>query len=73
MSEEEKINVLEEQPCPMCHKKSLTLREMDRDIPFFGMCYVFSMDCNACNYHMADVEVDEAKGQVKYSFDVATE
>jgi zinc finger protein len=68
------IDVIENQPCPMCHKDTLVLRDMRREIPFFGVCYIFSMDCTACSYHMADVEAENGDGKhVKYSFDVTDE
>ncbi len=73
MPEDEKMDILKDQPCPMCHNKTLELREMERDIPFFGKCYIFSMDCSSCNYHMADVEVDGSGKPVKYSLDVESE
>jgi zinc finger protein len=68
------IDILEGQPCPMCNNKTLTLREMRREIPFFGPCYIFSMDCSICNYHMADVEAEEGNGKaVKYTLDIQDE
>lgn len=67
------MDVLEKQPCPMCHNDSLTLREMQREIPFFGMCYLFSMDCSKCDYHMADVETDKAGKPAKFTLKVETE
>src|SRR3989344_6948569 len=70
----EGIDIIEKQPCPMCHKNTLTLRNMKREIPYFGPCYIFSMDCNSCNYHMADVESENNDGKgVKYSIDVTDE
>ena len=70
MTEED---VLEGQPCPMCHKNTLTLRESAREIPYFGTCYTFSMDCTECDYGMADVEFEDTKGPVKYTLDVTSE
>ncbi|NTV22913.1 MAG: ZPR1 zinc finger domain-containing protein [Nanoarchaeota archaeon] len=68
------IDVLENQNCPMCHKDTLTLREMRREIPFFGPCYIFSMDCSGCDYHMADVEREEDQGKkVKFTLEIADE
>ncbi|MBN2367673.1 ZPR1 zinc finger domain-containing protein, partial [Candidatus Woesearchaeota archaeon] len=52
---------------------TLTLREMDREIPYFGKCFIFSMDCSSCDYHMADVELDGDGKPVKYTIDVETE
>jgi zinc finger protein len=69
----ENVDVIDKQPCPMCHNNTITLREMQRDIPYFGICYIFSMDCSSCNYHMADVEVENASKPVKYSLEIENE
>ncbi|MFH2020436.1 MAG: ZPR1 zinc finger domain-containing protein [archaeon] len=66
-------NVLAGQPCPMCHKSTLTLREMDREIPHFGMAFIFSMDCQECDYHMADVELESSGKAVKYTLEIDSE
>ncbi len=71
---EEEMDILDGQPCPMCHNNTLTLREMKREIPYFGPCYIFSMDCTGCNYHMADVESENSDGKpVKYTIDIENE
>lgn len=70
---DEEPNVLTGQPCPMCHKNTLTLREMDREIPHFGMAFIFSMDCQECDYHMADVELESAGKAVKYTLEIDSE
>ena len=58
MADKEPVNagsssVLEGEMCPFCNKKTLTLREAERDVPYFGILYIFSMDCynEECNYH----------------------
>lgn len=61
---------LEKQPCPFCHKKSLTLSQEETDIPFFGKTFVFSMDCPECKYHKSDVEAAGLKDPVKITFTV---
>jgi zinc finger protein len=72
--QEEGIDVLEGQSCPMCHKNTLVLREMTREIPYFGPCYIFSMDCSSCDYHMADVEAEKSTGKsVKYTLEIEDE
>lgn len=71
--EELGMDILEGQPCPMCHKNTLTLREMEREIPYFGKCYIFSMDCNSCDYHLADVETENDGKPVKYTFEIESE
>ncbi len=54
--------------CPVCHEKQLTLTEARKEIPFFGICYLFSMDCGACGYHKADIEAEEDRDPVKFTF-----
>lgn len=63
-------SILKGQPCPICKAKQLTLMESEDDIPFFGKIYLFSMTCNNCHYHKADIESTEKKDPVKYSFTV---
>jgi zinc finger protein len=65
--------VLGGQKCPMCFKDSLTLMEAERDVPFFGQVAIFSMDCNGCNYHKADVEALEKHDPVKFTLTVENE
>lgn len=72
-SVEEGMDVLEGQVCPMCMGKTLTLMEYKRDVPFFGMTFFFSMDCQKCGYHKADLEAEEEKEPVKYTLDVESE
>ncbi|MFP4112269.1 MAG: ZPR1 zinc finger domain-containing protein [Candidatus Woesearchaeota archaeon] len=64
---------IDKQPCPMCSKNELTLREFSRDIPFFGKVFVFSMSCSNCGYHKSDVEPAEQRDSAKYSMDVSGE
>ena len=66
-------DVMEKQPCPMCHNSTLTLREAAREIPFFGMCFIFSMDCGSCDYHMADVEVEGDGKPIKHTLTIESE
>ena len=74
MSEAEFVpQVVEDQPCPMCGKETLTLTETDREIPFFGMVYVFSMTCSSCKYHKADLEAKEKKEPCKWTLEIADE
>ncbi len=64
---------LEKQPCPICRKKTLTLMEDEKEIPYFGKVYLFSMTCSNCKYHKADVEVADRKEASKYSIEVSGE
>lgn len=69
------IDVLEGELCPFCHKKTLTLRQAEREVPFFGNLIIYSMDCEneECGYHKADVEAEVPKGAVKASVDISSE
>lgn len=59
--------------CPVCHKKTLTLIESRQEVPYFGTCYLFSMDCASCGYHKADIEAEETHEPAKYTFKVENE
>ena len=64
---------LEKQICPMCNKDSLVLFQEELEIPYFGKTFVFSMDCNNCKYHKADVEAAERKEKASFTFEVESE
>jgi len=59
--------------CPFCHKKGLTLREEEIDIPHFGKTFVFSMNCVKCSFEKSDVEAAERKDPVKITFSIEKE
>src|SRR3989338_9381454 len=59
--------------CPLCHQNTLILNERDTEVPYFGKVYLFSMTCNNCKYHKADVESTEQKEPVKYDFEISSE
>jgi len=61
---------LKGQECPICHKKTLTLREEEMDIPHFGKVFIFSMICDECGYRKADVEPAEEGEPAKYTLEV---
>jgi zinc finger protein len=69
------IDVLEGEICPFCRKKTLTLRQAEREIPYFGNVLIFSMDCEdgECGYHKADVESTENRSPVRHSLQVESE
>ncbi|MBC8443993.1 ZPR1 zinc finger domain-containing protein [Candidatus Woesearchaeota archaeon] len=73
MGEEKSIEKLENQPCPMCQSNTLTLMESEMDIPFFGIAFLFSMECSNCKYKKADIEAAEQKEPCKYIFEVSSE
>jgi len=72
-SNEDKADVLEGETCPICGNKTLILMETQREIPYFGKVYLFSMGCNSCKYHKADVEAVDTHEPCKYTFNVKTE
>ncbi len=63
----------EHQQCPLCGKNSLILTERETEVPYFGNVYLFSMTCNNCKYHKADVESMDQKEPVKYEFEISGE
>jgi len=72
--EEFDYEMIEGELCPFCNEKTLSLMETSRDIPFFGVCHLFSMDCTNCKYHKADVEAENNTGEpVKYTLDITEE
>ena len=74
MSEEGlKEQDFEQQPCPLCHQKTLILTEREIEVPYFGKVYLFSMTCSNCKYHKADVEAMEQKEPAKYEFEISSE
>ncbi len=71
--EETQQGDIEHQPCPLCNEKTLILTEREIEVPYFGKVYLFSMTCNNCKYHKADVEATEQKEPVKYEFEISNE
>lgn len=67
------MDELKGQVCPMCNKKALTLAEDTVEVPYFGKVYVFSMTCEECKYHKADVEVAEVQEPSKYTLEIDSE
>ena len=67
------MDIIKNQKCPMCHKNTLTLTEDEKEIPFFGKVFIFSMKCDSCNYSLADVEAAEQKESCKYTFETCSE
>lgn len=72
MQEVTQPDVIEGQPCAFCGKDAMTLTEAERDIPFFGKVYLFSMTCMNCKYHKADLECQEQKDPCRYTFEVSS-
>lgn len=72
MTEEEKSAKLSGEVCPICRQKTLTLSEAEKEIPYFGKVYLFSMTCSNCKYHKADVECVERNEPSKYTFEISS-
>jgi zinc finger protein len=70
---DKKEEKLEKQTCPMCKAKTLVLTENEKEIPYFGKVYLFSMTCSNCKYHIADVEAVEKKEPCKVSVEINSE
>lgn len=64
------MQLLKNQPCPLCHKNKLTLNEQEYDVPYFGKCFLMSMQCENCEYKTADIEANEKKDPIRYTFEV---
>lgn len=70
LEEEFAPDILEGQECPICREKSATLTEAERDIPYFGKVFLFSITCTSCKYHKSDVESSQKNDPVKFTLDV---
>jgi zinc finger protein len=44
--------------------------EEEKEIPYFGKCYIMSMRCDNCSYYKSDIESVEPKDPLKYEFTV---
>ncbi len=74
MTENPEIEVIDGEQCPFCNHKTMTLRQMGREVPYFGNVFIFSMDCSSCNYHKSDLELDGGAGKpVKYTLPYESE
>ncbi len=66
-----KIDVVTGEICPVCLQKSLALTEREQEIPYFGRVFLFSMTCNGCKFHKADIECADAREPARYSIAVS--
>jgi len=66
-------DVIENETCPFCHKKTLTLMEDTMDIPYFGKIFLMSMNCSNCNFNKSDVESEEFRDPCKLTFTIESE
>jgi len=69
----EEAEMVSGETCPMCREKTLTLSEAEKEVPYFGKVYLFSMTCSTCKYHKADIELAERHEPSKYTFEVSSE
>jgi len=69
----ERMPEIKNQPCPICMKKSLTLKEEEVEVPYFGKVFVFSMTCSECGYNKSDLEPVERKEPCKFTLEVDSE
>jgi len=73
---EDKMETISGEQCPICGKKTATLVQMEKDIPFGEKdtkLFLFSISCSTCKYHSADVEFAEHNPPVKYTLEVDSE
>jgi len=71
-----RLNKMEElagQKCPICMKDTLTLREDEQEVPYFGKLAIFSMTCSDCGFDKSDVEALEPQPPVKFTMEVNSE
>lgn len=59
--------------CPMCGSKTLTLREMEQEVPYFGKIFVFSMQCSNCKYFKSDLEPEAGGEPAKWTLEIDSE
>ena len=59
--------------CPFCHEKTLVLMDTKKDIPYFGTCFLFAMDCSNCGYHKSDIETESEQEPSKYTIEIDSE
>src|SRR3989338_7700471 len=52
-------DIIKGETCPICLEKKLSLTEDEMEIPFFGKTFVFSMHCEGCAFHKADIKVPQ--------------
>ncbi len=72
-TQDQKMDKIENERCPMCQKETLTLYETEQDIPFCGKVFLFGMSCadKECNYKQNDVELEKQGEPSKIEFTIA--
>ena len=64
------IEILEDQPCPMCGKNKAIFTEYEIEDPYAGTIYILSLKCRACGYKKADLEMKNSSGPVEYRVEI---
>lgn len=67
------METIKKEKCPFCGKDTLTLREDQQDIPYFGKIFLFSMKCSFCHVSKSDVEAAERKDPIRYIITINSE
>ncbi len=67
------MDKIDNERCPMCGEKKLTLIEDEQDIPYFGKTFIFSMQCSGCGFFKSDIEAAEQKEPCRIIFRVEKE
>jgi zinc finger protein len=62
--------IIGDEMCPFCNQKTLSLMDTKKEIPYFGMCYLFSMDCSNCGYHKSDIESEKQQDPCRYTIEI---
>lgn len=71
MSENQRnIEIFENQPCPMCGQNKATFTEYEVEDPFAGTIFILSLNCAACGYKKADLEIENNSGPAEYSIEI---
>ncbi len=67
------MEILDQQNCPVCSQKTLTLKQDEMEIPNFGKVFIFSMTCSSCLYHQSDIESLEEKEPIRCTLEISSE
>lgn len=64
------MNKVDGELCPMCLKKTLTLMEDKKDVPYFGKVFLFGMECSnsECLFKQHDLEAEKPQDPIKVTF-----
>ncbi len=69
----ENMQIIHGETCPICLRKTLTLIEEEREIPYFGKVFLFAMTCQhaECGFHKSDIEAAEIREPCSIQFEVS--